>query len=148
MFNVDSFGSWMGFSELTVNGPAELEAYIKTFFEKYGFYVKIINDILPYADHFPFVAAGVPGITLIRLNCTAGRFFHHRFDDDMSRVSCDIMARALDSLALLMKDLSQRPVLPFTRTIPEEQAKKTERFWIDLFGGWEEQDAPGKRTEQ
>jgi hypothetical protein len=136
IFNLDSYGSWMGWTELVVNGPRELESHARAFFEERDLYVNVLNTILPYADHFPFVAAGVPGVTLWRNNCTAGRFFHHRPDDDLSRVSCGLMARLLDALAALSQELSERPELPFGRSIPEEQANEVEQYWSDLFGGW------------
>ncbi len=136
IFNLDSYGSWMGWTELIVNGPRELEEYTRPCFESRGSYVKISNSIMPYADHFPFVAAGVPGITMIRANCAGGRFFHHRPDDDMSRVSTGGMARLLDSVAALAADLGQRPALPFAPAVPEDQAREVEHFWVDLFSGW------------
>ena len=142
MLNFDSFGSWMGWNELIVNGPTELEAYVRPFFERRGAYVKILNEIMPYADHFPFVAAGVPGITLIRPNCTGGRFFHHRSDDDPTRVSPALMANLLDSAGDLISDLSARPALPFAVSVPERQAADVAHFWADLFGGWGEVGDP------
>lgn len=138
MFNLDAYGSWMGWTELVVNGPPELETHVKRHFEEHESYVKVENSIMPYADHFPFVAAGIPGITMIRSNCTGGRFFHHRADDDLSRVSCHLMTQLLDAVAHLIADLAQRPELPFTRSVPEAQAREVEHFWVDLFGGWDE----------
>jgi len=136
IFNLDSYGSWMGWTELVVNGPRELETFIRPFFEERGRYIRILNSIVPYADHFPFVAAGIPGVSLFRSNCTAGRFFHHRPDDDPSRVSCDLMAGLLDAIAALMSDLARRPEIPFSPSIPARQAGEVEQFWIDLFGGF------------
>lgn len=136
IFNLDSYGSWLGWNELIINGPTALRGHIGPFFERKGFFVRITDEIMPYADHFPFVAAGVPGITLIRMNCASGRFFHHRSDDDLSRVSAEMIARNLDAIAALIADLAQAPKLPFARNIPVSQAKHVEHFWVDLFGGW------------
>jgi hypothetical protein len=138
IFNLDSFGSWLGWSEMVLNGPRELEEYAPRFFEERGLPVRVIPGIVPYADHFPFVAAGVPGITLWRSNCTAGRFFHHRPDDDLTRVSPALMARLLDAVAALASDLASAPELPFPRAITEASADEVARFWADLFGGWDE----------
>jgi aminopeptidase YwaD len=136
MFNMDSYGSWMGWNKLIINGSKELQEYTKSFFEQNNSYVKIVSDIVPYADHFPFVVAGIPGITLMRPNCTAGRFFHHRHDDDLSRVSTELMANSLKAVGQTIAELAQLEKLPFTKHIPREQTVKIESFWNDLFGGW------------
>ena len=91
---------------------------------------------MPYADHFPFVAAGVPAATVIRNNCKAGRFFHHRPDDDLSRVCPELVARVIDASAALLVELAGCEELPFERRIPQEQAAAVGRYWDDLFGGW------------
>jgi aminopeptidase YwaD len=136
MFNLDSIGSYMGWTELVVNGPPELLGYVRPSFEARDLYVKASEEIMPYADHFPFVATGVPGITMIRANCAAGRFFHHRPDDDPSRVDPHLMARLLDAVAACIADLAARDEVPFARAIPAAQARAVEAFWTDLFGGW------------
>lgn len=135
IINFDSFGSPMGWTEIIANGPREIEDLARRTFEERSLYVKILRDIMPYADHFPFVAAGVPGMTIQRSNCAAGRFFHHRPDDDPSRISCALMARILDPVAALVADLAAAPVLPFEAAIPQDQAREVHRFWVDLFGG-------------
>ncbi|MBN1420819.1 MAG: Zn-dependent exopeptidase M28, partial [Planctomycetes bacterium] len=135
--NLDSFGSPMGWTELIVNGPRELEDLARRAFASHRLPVRILREIVPYADHFPFVAAAVPGITCQRSNCASGRFFHHRPDDDRTRVSCALMARILDAVANLVAEIAAAPALPFPREIPEDQRREVERFWVDLFGGWD-----------
>ena len=136
MFNLDSFGSHLGWYELTCNGPSALERHTRTVLERGGVHARIVRDIVPYADHFPFVAAGIPGIWLGRVNCTAGRFFHHRPDDDLTRISMPRMATTLDAVAALIAELAQAPRLPFPARIPPRQALQVSAFWRDLFGGW------------
>jgi Zn-dependent M28 family amino/carboxypeptidase len=99
-------------------------------------YSSLSTAVMPYADHFPFAAAGVPAATLMRSNCKAGRFFHHRPDDDLSRVCPELLARVLDASAALLSELAERERLPFPREIPGEQAEALARYWDDLFGGW------------
>jgi Iap family predicted aminopeptidase len=136
MFNLDSYGSWMGWCTLVCNGPPELNDILRSRFEAEGVYARCLPDIMPYADHFPFVAAGVPGVTLLRENCDGGRFFHHQPDDDMSRVSTGIMARQLIAVAGLLADLATCEDLPFKPQIPDDQSVAVKQFWEDLFGGW------------
>ena len=137
MFNFDSIGSWMGVNELTCNGPAELRQTVVPYFERRGLYVTTIPDICPYTDHFPFVAAGVPGLWLWRRNCTTGRFFHHRPDDDISRVSPALMAELIRAAAEFIGDMANAEPLPFPVAVPADQAAQVQGFWEDLFGGWE-----------
>jgi hypothetical protein len=136
MFNLDACGSLMGWTTLVVNGPRQLTDLVVPCFERAGQYVQPTNDIMPYSDHFPFAAAGIPSIFLGRVNCTAGRFFHHRADDDMSRVSVPLLATFTDVVGSLMMKLANARRLPFPATIPPVQATQVRRYWNDLFGGW------------
>ena len=136
MFNLDSYGSWMGWCTLVCNGPPELNEFLRSRFEAEGAYARCLPDIMPYADHFPFVAAGVPGVTLLRENCGGGRVFQHQPHDDLSRVSTGIMARQLRAVAGLLAELAICDELPFETRIPDDQSVAVEQFWEDLFGGW------------
>lgn len=137
MFNLDSYGSAMGWTELVCNGARELAVWMAERFARHDLYPSFTGSTVPYADHFPFVAAGVPGVYLGRRNCVGGRFFHHRPDDDMSRVSPRVMARHLDAVADVMDEAARHDAPPFPREIPEEQRRAVALFWEDLFGGWE-----------
>ncbi|HEY3269488.1 MAG TPA: M28 family metallopeptidase [Armatimonadota bacterium] len=136
MFNLDSYGSVMGWTHVVCNGAPELASTVAGAFARRDLYPAIDANIVPYADHFPFVAAGIPGMYLGRSNCAGGRFFHHRPDDDMSRVSAPVMAEHLAAVADLISDAALREVLPFPREIPEPQRVEARRYWDDLFGGW------------
>jgi aminopeptidase YwaD len=139
--NLDSYGSWMGWTQIVWNGHAELPAFIRPFFELHDLYPHFVSDMVPYTDHFPFVAAGVPSLCLTRSNCTGGRFFHHRPDDDMSRVSTSVMAAHLSATAELLAETLQCEALPFPAGIPNEQSEAVQAAWSDLFGGWVPPDA-------
>ena len=136
MFNFDSFGSLLGWNTLSGSGPKELDAALAQCFEQEGQYFRREAGVLPYADHFPFNAAGIPGLTLMRLNCANGRFFHHRADDDMSRLDFDLMAASLNAVAAFTAKMSQVETLPFDLTVPSEDEPDINSCWEDLFGGW------------
>ncbi len=137
MVNLDSYGSLLGWTELICNGSQELADYARSFYEAGGQYIKISRKMEPYADHFPFVAAGVCGLYLGRSNCLGGRFFHHRPDDNMSRISVRITASLLACTAALIRDacMAKRPFKP---GIPSEEAQTIAGLWEDLFGGWDQ----------
>ena len=137
MFNFDSIGSLLGWNTLSGSGPRELDALLPAYFARHGQYYRRERGVLPYADHFPFVAAGVPGLTLMRLNCAAGRFFHHRADDDLSRVDVNVMAASLNAVAAFTADMAGAEILPFAAVIPQEERAAVAHCWDDLFGGWD-----------
>ena len=136
MFNMDSFASQLGWNTLVWAGPQEMPAALIPHFQKHDLYMKLMEEIVPYTDQFPFAAAGVPGVYLGRDNCTAGRFFHHRHDDDMSRVSIPLMTQFADAIAELIHFWSKGVGMPFAAEIPDTQARQVQAFWEDLFGGW------------
>lgn len=135
MFNLDSYGSQLGWNELYCLGPTEMGQWIRGFFAENP--LRIVDDLLPYADHFPFGAAGVPGVTLIRPNCTGGRFFHHRPDDDRSRLSLPGMASRLENVCTCVESLANCIPWPFAGSFPIAQQTAVEACWRDLFGGWD-----------
>jgi len=145
MFNLDSYGSGLGWNELVVNGPDELVDVIRKSYEPRNIFFRFAANVMPYADHFPFVAAGVPATTWIRYNCTAGRFFHHRPDDDISRVDIPTVADILNAVLPFMADLAERKNLPFPTFIPAAIREGVDEYWDDLFGGWDPRgaDLPG-----
>lgn len=138
LFNFDSIGSLLGWNTLWGSGPRELDGLLPAYFQKHGQQVKREHGVLPYADHFPFVAAGVPALTLMRFNCTAGRFFHHRPDDDVSRLDPRLMAAVVGAVAEFTADMAATPTLPFAVTIPAAELAAIAAHWEDLFGGWEQ----------
>lgn len=146
LFNFDSIGSLLGWNTLWGSGPVELDRLLPGYFQKQGQQVKREYGVLPYADHFPFVAAGVPALTLMRFNCTAGRFFHHRPDDDLSRVCPVTMAALLTAVAEFTADMAAGGELPFAKTIPNGEQTAIAAHWDDLFGGWEDPAGPTPKS--
>lgn len=136
MYNLDSFGSHLGWLQLYMNGHADLEPAFRPHFRAADLYYQTVTSVVPYADHFPFVAAGVAGLFHYRVNCDGGRFFHHRPDDDLSRVSPEVVARDVSAVASFLDQVATADALPFTPGIPAEQRDAVAACWTDLFGGW------------
>ncbi|NKB67092.1 MAG: M28 family peptidase [Candidatus Latescibacteria bacterium] len=145
MFNFDSFASPMGWTELVCNGPDNLAPLLRDHFAEDNLWIQTDDQIMPYADHFPFVAAGLPAAYIGRRNCATGRFFHHRSDDDLRRISIPLVARTIDSSVRLLDRLANEENLPIALQIPVAQARQADIYWQDLFGGWDpppRQDGP------
>lgn len=136
MFNLDSFGSLLGWNVICGSAPTELDELLAPYFARHEQYFRREFGVMPYADHFPFNAVGLPGLTLLRQNCASGRFFHHRPDDDLSRVDFPLMAASLNAVAELVADLATMEQLPFKRDLPSAELPAVAHCWDDLFGGW------------
>jgi hypothetical protein len=137
MWNVDSVGSPLGWTEIIANGTAEMADWLTRQFAARGLWAVPRLSVMPYSDHFPFVATGVPSAFLYRPNCIAGRFFHHRPDDDRSRVDSRLVADLLGASAALLERLATCAELPFPAAIDPAQAEQARTYWDDLFGGWQ-----------
>jgi aminopeptidase YwaD len=133
MFNLDSFGSRMGWNELLYDGSKQWGNYLRQHFEARGMYAQLIPAISPYVDAFPFQALGIPAVTLMRENCTSGRFFHHRPDDDMTRIDIDLMAKLLTCVASLLDNAANSGPLPFEHRLSPELNTEAQKWWKELF---------------
>jgi len=133
MFNLDSYGSRMGWNELLYDGSKQWGDYLRQHFERRNMFTKLTATVSPYVDAFPFQVLGIPAATLMRENCTTGRFFHHRPDDDMTRVDPDVMARLLSCVASLLDNAASSPSLPFEPRMSAELTGEAYRWWKELF---------------
>jgi aminopeptidase YwaD len=136
MYNLDAYGSALGWLQLHVNGHPDFEASFRPHFRAADLYYQTITRVVPYADHFPFAAAGLAAVFHHRVNCNAGRFFHHRPDDDVSRVSAQVVARDVSVVATWLDQMASVERLPFTPGIPDADRPAIAACWDDLFGGW------------
>jgi hypothetical protein len=136
MYNLDSYGSHLGWLQLYINAEPDFEVSFRPYFAALDVRYQTVTAVVPYADHFPFVAAGLPGVFHYRVNCDGGRFFHHRPDDDLTRVSPQVIARDVTAVATWLDDMARADVLPFTPAIPAQQRAEIAACWADLFGGW------------
>lgn len=136
MYNLDSYGSHLGWLQLYLNAHPDFEASFRPYLHTAGLRYQSFTGVVPYADHFPFIAAGLPGVFHYRVNCDGGRFFHHRPDDDLTRVSPQVIARDVSAVASWLDGMAVADALPFTPGIPEAQHAEVAACWDDLFGGW------------
>jgi Iap family predicted aminopeptidase len=136
MFNFDAFGSLLGWNVLVCNGPEAMAPFLVRHFAAGDLLVQVNRELIPYSDHFPFVVAGVPAAWIGRNNCIAGRFFHHRPDDDMTRVSCPLVASVVSATGGALAELATCDVLPFPSGLAGELRAGAAAMWDELFGGW------------
>ncbi|MDB6092761.1 MAG: ywaD 1 [Verrucomicrobia bacterium] len=142
MVNLDSFGSLLGWNVLTGVLPPAIASKLAPHFQRHGQFFRHEQIAQPYFDHFPFLAAGVPGVSLIRNNCASGRFFHHRPDDTIARLSPEVMASLLQAVGDLVNDLANTADLGAEALISEVDRPTILESWNNLFGGWEQGATP------
>ncbi|MGI6354459.1 MAG: M28 family metallopeptidase [Lentisphaeria bacterium] len=136
MLNFDSCGAALGWYEINGNGPAAMFELMRTAFRKHNREVKITENLVPYTDQFPFLVCGVPGVWVSRRCCTAGRFWHHRRDDDLRHLDPAELALQAELAASVLDSLANAPEMPFDRTLPAAQKTAALAMWDDLYGGF------------
>ncbi|MFA6102271.1 MAG: M28 family peptidase [Victivallaceae bacterium] len=136
MFNADSCGSVLGWTQINFNGPPILKSLFEPYFQRQGMYCKTSSNIIPYTDQFPFAVCGVPGLWLNRPNCTAGHFYHHRPQNSFDKISPEVLTKYVNAAACFIADIAQADQLPYEREIPARQVSGINKYWQDLFGGW------------
>ncbi len=137
MLNFDACGSLLGWTELFCCGPDAMGAYLNGFFKAQEEYIKLNPEVIPYSDHFPFTACGIPSAWVTRTNCTSGRFFHHRPDDTLDRVSPTKLAQLGSISHHILNQMATSDTPAFPARIPETQQKEVDRQWQELFGAWQ-----------
>ncbi len=136
MLNFDACGSLLGWTELFCCGPDAMGPYLNRFFVAQEQYIKLNPEVIPYSDHFPFTACGIPSAWVTRTNCTSGRFFHHRPDDTLDRVSAAQLAKLAEISHNILNDMATQDTPAFPVHIPETQQEEVNRQWHELFGAW------------
>ena len=81
MCNFDSCGCAMGWYSFDTALNNELDDKIKEIYHDNDIWFKDNRSLDPYTDLFPFMAAGLPGITMMRCNVESGHYYHHRNDN-------------------------------------------------------------------
>ena len=137
MLNFDACGSLLGWTELFCCGPDPMGQYLNRFFVAQEEYIKLNPEVIPYSDHLPFTACGVPSAWVTRLNCTSGRFFHHRPDDNISRISPEKLAKLSLISHNVLAEMAIADTPAFPTLIPGAQQKEVDRQWQELFGAWQ-----------
>jgi hypothetical protein len=142
MLNFDACGSRLGWTELFCCGPDCMAQYLNRFFVDQAEYIKLTPEVIPYSDHFPFTACGIPSAWVTRMNCTSGRFFHHRPDDTLDRVSPEKLANLSVISHHILAQMATANAPEFPDRIPDTAQKEVDRKWQELFGGWQGFSSP------
>ena len=135
VLNLDSVASPLGHHWLIRAGRDEFGARLLQRLSRLGLDVVEKPAPMPFADHFPFSAFGVPSVTFMRPNMDSGmRWQHHSAQDNLENVSVRELQRVISAVAGVASELAGSAKWPFARGIAPEHQAETDRLARELFG--------------
>ena len=135
VLNMDSVASPLGHHWIIRAGRKEFGNWLLKTLAKYGLDCIEKTGPMPFADHFPFSAFGVPSVTFMRPNMDSGmRWQHHSSQDNLENVSVLELGRVVRGVAGLAVTLARSSRWPFGRGVAPEQARETSRLAREMFG--------------
>ena len=135
VLNLDSVSSPLGHHWLIRAGKDDFGAWLLRRLSRYGLDAVEKSAPMPFADHFPFSAFGVPSVTFMRPNMDSGmRWQHHSAQDNLENVSLQELQRVIGAVGGVAQDLARMQKLPFQRGVAPEHQAETDRMARELFG--------------
>jgi Zn-dependent M28 family amino/carboxypeptidase len=135
VLNLDSVSSPLGHHWLLRAGSNLFGAWLVKRLGQAGLDMAERTATMPFADHFPFSAFGVPSVTFMRPNMDGGmRWQHHSEQDALENVSVDELIRVVRAVAQVTDHLARATRWPFPRGLAPEQRAETARMAKELFG--------------
>jgi hypothetical protein len=135
VLNLDSVASPLGHHWVIRGGTNEFGDWLLKRLARHGLEAVEKAFPMPFADHFPFAAMGVPAVTFMRPNMDSGmRWQHHSAHDNLENVSVPELARVIGAVQGVTRELAQASRLPFRRGVAPEHKAETVRLARELFG--------------
>ncbi len=135
VLNLDSVSSPLGHHWLIRAGSDAFGAWLVRRLGRAGLDVIEKTATMPFADHFPFSAFGIPSVTLMRPNMDGGmRWQHHSAQDNLENVSATELAKVIQAVSAVAGELARSPRWPFSRGLARQQRPETARMAHELFG--------------
>jgi hypothetical protein len=135
VLNLDSVASPLGHHWLIRAGTDAFGARLSKRLAHAGLDVVEKSAPMPFADHFPFSALGVPSVTFMRPNMDSGmRWQHHSAQDNLENVSIAELMRVIRAVAGATIWLAHSARWPFARGVAPQQHAETTRLAKELFG--------------
>jgi hypothetical protein len=135
VLNLDSVASPLGHHWIIRAGSTQFGRWLLRGLAKHGLDCVEKTAPMPFADHFPFSAFGVPSVTFMRPNMDSGmRWQHHSAQDNLENLSVPELARVIGAVAGVTSALSRSSRWLFGRGVAPEQRAETSRLARELFG--------------
>ena len=135
VLNLDSTASPLGHHWLIRAGPDAFGAWLVKRLARAGLDAVEKAAAMPFADHFPFSAFGVPSVTFMRPNMDSGmRWQHHSAQDNLDNVAVIELTRVVQAVMGVTTSLVGSARWPFGRGVAPAQRAETARMARELFG--------------
>ena len=135
VLNLDSISSPLGHHWLLRAGTEAFGSWLVKGLARAGLEVREKPAPMPFADHFPFSAFGVPAVTFLRPNMDSGmRWQHHSAQDNLDNVSVTELGRVIHAVTSVTRTLAGAEHWPFPRGLAADQQAETARLARELFG--------------
>ena len=135
VLNLDSVASPLGHHWLIRAGTVHFGAWLVQRLAAHGLDVVEKPAPMPFADHFPFSAFGVPAVTFMRPNMDSGmRWQHHSAHDNLRNVSIEELQRVIRAVDRVSLELARSARWSFPRGVAPENQAETDRLARELFG--------------
>lgn len=135
VLNLDSVSSPLGHHWLLRAGTDAFGDWLQQRLARHGLDVVQKPEPMPFADHFPFSAFGVPSVTFMRPNMDGGmRWQHHSAQDDLSNVSVEEVQKIVRGVGGVVFELARSAKWKFPRGMAPEFQKPIRLMARDMFG--------------
>ena len=140
--NADSVATTMGSDVVRVTGTPALQRLAQRVWDRRRHPAEINIRIHPYSDHFPLNIASVPSLSLGRTSLPAGSCWQlHSAHDNTDHVSSAVLARTIDTTAVLLRQVAYAARLPFPREIDPALARQVRDIArVDYGHPWSPED--------
>ena len=132
--NSDSCGAWCGTTGIHVTGNGQLLQWVRRKTQRSPLQFKILEEICPFSDQFPFNCLGAQSLWFYRQTLATGRHFHHTVRDTLAEVSMEQLARLAGFQAGLVERLAKREEWPFSVEFPTETRQalnEARKKWLE-----------------
>jgi aminopeptidase YwaD len=135
VLNLDSVSSPLGHHWLLRAGTDTFGDWLEKRLARHGLDVVQKPAPMPFADHFPFSAFGVPSVTFMRPNMDGGmRWQHHSSQDNLDNSSVAELQRVIGAVEGVSSELARSAKWPFPRGMASEYRKQISLMARDMFG--------------
>jgi len=142
--NADTGAGTMGSDVVRITGTPALEKLAHNVWSKRKHPAVISSGVNPYSDHFPMNMIGAPSVDVTRISIpNAACWQFHSEHDNTDHVSSAVLARTIDTAAVLLRRVADSPRLPFPRRIAPALASQVRRVARrDYRHPWSPDDFP------
>lgn len=109
----DGVGIRAGVTLARATGPSLLADWLRRCARRSPMQLKVVEELSPFSDHFPFNCLGAPSVWFTRQSTSSGRHYHHTIHDGFAEISLRRIVELVDFEASLLLTLARAERWPF-----------------------------------